>query len=101
MSRAARPQCHNMCDVHWSSCLTGGTSASGAFSMRIDQGVWCRWTVRVAYLCWLGSSSRISGGAQPSLDGVGTSRFLSPLLGALCSLGRGPGCWQNQGRDDG
>ena len=32
-------------------------------------------------------------GAQPLPDGLGSSRFVSPSLGALCSFGRDWGCW--------
>ena len=31
-------------------------------------------------------------GVQPSADGMGSSSFMPPSLGALCSLGRRRGC---------
>ena len=49
--------------------------------------------VRVARLCPLGASSRMVVGAQPSPNGVGSSRFVSPPLGASCSFWRGQGYW--------
>ena len=53
-----------------------------------------RWTMRVACLCPLGASSSMVGGAQPSPDEVGSYRFVSPSLVALCSFGQGRGCWR-------
>ena len=38
-------------------------------------------------------SSRMVGGVQPSADRVGSLCFLRPLLGVLCSLKQGRGCW--------
>ena len=70
MSRAG-PQCQHVRSVPWSSCLTGGAPVSGGLCLEMDQGVWCRWTVRVACLCPLGASSRMVGGAQPSPNGTG------------------------------
>ena len=72
-SRAAGPQCQHVRGMPWSLCLTGGTSVSGALCLGMDQGVWCRWTVRVACLWLFGASSRMVGGVQPSADGVGSS----------------------------
>ena len=93
MSRAARPQCQHVRGMSWSPCLTGGTSVSGELCLGMDQGVWCRRTVRVASLCPLGASSRIMGGVQPSADGAGSSCFMSPSLGASYSFWRGRGYW--------
>ena len=45
-------------------------------------------------MCLLGASSRMVGGAVPSPDGVGSSRLVSPSLGAVCSFRRGQGCWR-------
>ena len=59
-------------------CLTGGTSVSGALCYGMDQGVWCRWTVRVACLWRFGASSRMVGGVGPSADGVGSSCVVLP-----------------------
>ena len=93
VSRAAGLQCQYVRGMPWSSSLTGGTSVSGALSVGMDQGVWCRWTVRVACLCLLGAASRMVAGIQPSPDGLGSSRFVSPSFGAYCTLWRGWGCW--------
>ena len=76
----------------WSLCLTGGTSVSGALSLGMDQGAWCRWTVRVACLWLFGAGSRMVGGVQPSADGPGYSCVMLQSLGASCSLGPGRGC---------
>ena len=94
MSRAAGPQCQHVRGMPWSLCLTGGTSVSGALCLGMDQGAWCRWTVRVACLWPLGAGSRMVGGVQPSADGVGSSCVVPPSLGVSCSLGRGRGCWR-------
>ena len=91
MSRAAGPQCQHVRGMPWSLCLTGGTSVSGALCLGMDQGAWCRWTVRVACLWPFGASSRMVGGVQPSADGVGSFCFVPPSLGVSCSLGQGPG----------
>ena len=74
VSRAAGPQCQHVRDMPWSSCLTGGTSVSGALCFGMDQGVWCRWTVRVvssslwalAAGWWVVCSLRWSGWAPPA-----------------------------------
>ena len=50
----------------------------------------CGWRVNLWPFC---ASSRMVGGVQPSADGVGSSCFVLPSLGVLCSLGRGQGCW--------
>ena len=52
VSRAAGRHCQHVRGMPWSLCLTGGTSVSGALCFGMDQGAWCHWTVRVAYL-WL------------------------------------------------
>ena len=72
MSRAAGPQCQHVRGMPWSLCLTGGTSVSGALCLGMDQGAWCRWTVRVTCLWPFGASSRMVGAVQPSADGVGS-----------------------------
>ena len=59
MSRAAGPQCQHVRGMPWSLCLTGGTSVSGALCLGMDQGAWCRWTVRVACLWPFAASSRM------------------------------------------
>ena len=65
MSRAAGPQCQHVRGIPRSLYLTGGKSVSGALCLGMDQGVWCRWTVRVACLWLCGASSRMVGGVQP------------------------------------
>ena len=94
MSRAAGPQCQHVRGMPWSLCLTEGISVSGALCLGMDQGAWCRWTVRVACLWPSGASSRMVGGIQPSADGVGSSCVMLPALGVSCSLGGGRGCWR-------
>ena len=96
MSRAAGPQCQHVRGMPWSLCLNGGTSVSGALCLGMDQGVWCPWTVRVAYLWLFGASSRMVGGVQPSADGVGSSCVVLPSFGASCLIGRGRGCWRRK-----
>ena len=92
MSRAAGPQCQHVRGMPWSLRLTGGTSVPGALCLGMDQGVWCRWTVRVACLWLFGASSRMVGGVQRPADGVGSSCVVLPSFGASCSLARGRGC---------
>ena len=96
MSRDAGPQCQHVRGMPWSLCLSGGTSVSGALCLGMDQGVWCRWTVRVACLWLFGASSRMVGGVQPSADGSGSSCVVLPSFGASCLLGRGRGCWRRK-----
>ena len=96
MSRAARPQCQHVRGMPWLLCLTGGTSVSGALCLGMDQGVWCRLTVRVACFWLFGASSRMLGGVQLSADGVGSCCFVLPSFGASCSLGRGRGIWRRK-----
>ena len=83
MSRAAGPQCQHVRGMPWSLCLTGGTSVSGALCLGMDQGKWCRWTVRVACLWLFGASSRMVGVVQPSADGVGSSCVVLPSFWGL------------------
>ena len=94
MSTAAGPQFQDVRGMPWSLCLTRGTSVSGALCLGMDQGAWCCWTVRVACLLLFGASSRMVGGVQPSADGVGSCCLWLLLLGVLCSLVRGRGCWR-------
>ena len=88
VSRAAGLQCQHVRGMPWSLCLNGGTSVSCALCFGMDQGEWCRWTVRVACL-W-----PLLGGVQPSADGVGSPRVVLPSLAVWCSLKRGRGCWR-------
>ena len=88
------PQCQHVLGMPWSLCVTGGTSVSGALCLGMDQGVWCRWTVRVPCLCPLGASSRMVGSVQLSADGSGSSCVVLASLRVSCSLGRGRGCWR-------
>ena len=114
MSRAAGPQCEHVRGMPWSLCLTGGTSVSGALCLGMDQGVWCRWTVRVACLWLFGATSRMvgvavnwrlvlaragSGVLAPEslvrrVDVLGP-RHVAPCLGSACAEVRleDAACW--------
>ena len=70
----------------WYICLWGVVFGDGPGGMvSLDSAV-CLWP--------LGASSRMVGGVQLSADGVGSSCFLLPWPGVLCSLQRGRGCWR-------
>ena len=89
--RAAWPQCQHVRGMPWSLCLTGGTSVFGALCFGTDQGVWCRWTVRVACLWMSGANSRMVGGVPPPSDGDGLLLLRAAVVGGLVLVRSGWG----------